>query len=149
MFTLVCRLLHIQHGDLDVLLSKQVHDNLADAVTPSRYDNHLLTPHVRVARPIVRDCIVEPCADLVQDSENEQRLQMFPCGCMVSSGATTVDCILSSQEERQGKQRVQRRELKEAHKGVAGETWACVNHTFTKARRVHITYLHAQDSTRS
>ena len=122
MFTLVCQLLHIQHGDLDALLCKQMYNDLANAVTPSRYDDHLLTPHVRVVRPVVRDCIVEPCADLVQESENEQRLEVFPCSRMVSSDATTIDRILSSQEERQSKQWVQRRELKEARKGVAGDT---------------------------
>ena len=105
-FTFISQLLHIQYSDLDALLSKQVHDYLADAVASSRHNNHLLTPHVCVVRPIIRDCIVEPCANLVRKPKDEQRLQMLPCSRMISRNATAVNCVFSSKEKRDCKQRI-------------------------------------------
>ena len=56
--TLISQILHIQHRNLDPLLSQQLHHNLADAVTASCYDHHLATPHIRIIRPVIRDRIV-------------------------------------------------------------------------------------------
>ena len=121
-FTFISQLLHIQYSDLDALLSgrgislhavkddallsKQMHDYLANAVASSRHNNHLLTPHVCVVRPIICDCIVEPCANLVRKPKDEQRLQMLPCSRMISRNATAVNCVFSSKEKRDCKQRI-------------------------------------------
>lgn len=147
--TLVGQFLHVQHGDLDALLSQQVHDNLANAVTSARDDNNLLTPHVRVVGPVVGDGVVEPLADLVCQPKHEQRLQVLPRGRMVGSHASAIERVFAGEEERQSEQRVERRELDKARKGIASDAYGYISWaSITQARRV-VTYLHAKDSTRS
>lgn len=140
--------MHVQHSDFDALLCEQVHDNLANAITSSRHDNYFLTPYIRIVRPVICNRVIKPGADFIRKPENKQRLEMLPSSRMISNGAITVNRVFTSQEQRQCEQRIERRKLEKAHKGVACNTWADVNHARIKTRRrlCATTYLHVQDS---
>lgn len=144
--TLVCELLDVQHGDLDALLSKQLHDDLANAVGAARHDDDFLAPHVRVAGPVVGDAVAEPGADSVVQAEHEQRLQVLERGRVARSKAAAIERVFGCQEQRQRDQRVQRRELEEPRDGVAGD--ACIIRQLSRARRGRIAYLRAPGSIR-
>jgi hypothetical protein len=90
--------LHIQYSHLDAFLSEQMHNNLANAVTSSCNNYHLLTPYISVVGPIVRHSIIEPLADPVRKSKYQQRLQMPPCRGMVGSGTTTIKGVFTKEE---------------------------------------------------
>lgn len=61
--TLVCEVLYIKHGDLDVSLSKKVHHNLANAIAATSHNDDLLTPHICVIAPVIRHGSVKPGTD--------------------------------------------------------------------------------------
>lgn len=117
--TCVGWLLYIQHCNLDSPLRQQMNDYLSNSIASTSNNDNFLTPDVRVVGPIVRYCIIEPSADFVCEPEHEERLEVLPCGCMISSYTTTIECVSSCQEKRESNQRVQRRELQQTADGVA------------------------------
>jgi len=140
--TLVCEVLHVQHGDLDALLSEQMHDYLANAITSTGHNDDFLAPDVGVIRPVICDGVVEPGADFVKQAEDEQRLQVLERGYVACSKATAIDCVFACQKQWQSEQGVQRCKLNKPRDGVAGDACiinqpssghvACASCTFTR-----------------
>jgi hypothetical protein len=77
MHTFVCKFLDIQYRHLDAPFCKQMYYNLPNTIAASRHDDNFLAPHIRVVRPIVRHCIVQPRADTPEQTQADNCLQML------------------------------------------------------------------------
>jgi hypothetical protein len=100
-----------------------MHYNLADAIAASRHYNHLLAPDVRIIAPVVRDCVVEPCAHASQHTQASHDLQALEYATVLRRQCIALGCIAREEDKRQRKGRVERGVGDQARNGVS--RYAC------------------------
>jgi hypothetical protein len=100
-----------------------MHYNLADAIAASRHYNHLLAPDVRIIAPIIRDCVVEPCAHAPQQTQASQSLQVLQNTAILRGQYIALGGVAREEDKRQRKGWVERGICEQARNSVS--RYAC------------------------
>lgn len=121
--TLISQPLHIQHGDLDPPLRQPLHDDLPNPIAPSRHNHHLPPPIIPIIHPIVRDRVIEPVRDALQDAQRRRDAQVLVEPRVLGGEARAVGVVARGEEERDGEEGVEDRVFEGAAEGVCCDAW--------------------------
>jgi hypothetical protein len=102
-----------------------MHDNFANAITSSSYDNNFPAPDIGVLAPVVCHRIVEPCAEASQQSQSDDSLQMLENGTVFRRKYVSTRGVAPEQDKRKRQRRVEDRELKKSSKCIASYSCKC------------------------
>lgn len=116
--TSISQTLHIHNRNLNPLLRKQLHDNLANTIRSTRHNNNLLAPIIRIIDPVVRHGIVEPAVDAVHEAQRERKLQILEGGDVLRGEGAALLRVARREDERERELGVQHRVLEEVADGV-------------------------------
>lgn len=99
-----------------------MHDNLANAITSSSYNNDFPAPDILIIAPVVRHRIVEPRAEASQQPQSDYSLKMLEHGTVFRRENLAARGVASEQDEGKRQRRIEDGELEEASKRVASDS---------------------------
>jgi hypothetical protein len=91
-----------------------MHNNFANTITSSSYDDNLSAPDICVLAPVVCDRIVKPCAEASQQSQSDNSLQVLEHGAVFCRKYVSTRRVAPEQDEGKRQRRVKDGQLEKA-----------------------------------
>jgi hypothetical protein len=97
--TLIRQPLHIQNRYPNPPLRQQQHNLLAYPITPTRHNNDLLIPLIRILHPIISHPIIQPTPRSFQHAQRKRGFEDFEGGSMEGGEVGAGGGIAGGEEE--------------------------------------------------